>query len=62
MLYPEAAMKNYLKAKRSDPDENWSFFKTLLRIEDKLPIKKSVLFEHFKSLNSVSKTSQWIMT
>ena len=55
----EAAMNKYLKAKLNDPKEYWSFFKNLVRSEDEIPIKKSVFFEHFKSLNSASNASQF---
>ena len=43
--------------KNINPKEYWSFFNKLVRKENKIPIKRSELFEHFKNLNDASKCS-----
>ena len=47
----------FRQKKNINPKEYWSFFNTLVRKENKIPIEKSELFEHFKNLNDASKCS-----
>ena len=54
----ESKTNELLRQKKNiNPKEQWSFFNTLVRKENKIPIEKSELFEHFKNLNDASKCS-----
>ena len=54
-LLTSEKFNNELQTKKiKDPKEYWNLLKSFIRDHEKIPIAKSLLFDHFKTLNSAT--------